>query len=67
MWKWIRMQYKKKLDKISPTLCLAKWTQSNIYLGSGMTHSCHHPAPHKIPLVEIQENPAALHDTQHKI
>jgi organic radical activating enzyme len=31
-----------------------------------MTHSCHHPAPHKIPLDEIKTNPTALHNTRFK-
>lgn len=64
MWKFLRNRYKKKLG---PTLCLAKWTQSNIYLASGTTHSCHHPIPHKIPLIEISDNPSSLHNTSYKI
>ena len=28
-----------------------------------MTHSCHHPSPHKIPLNELKDNPAALFNT----
>lgn len=55
-----------KLDEISPSLCLAKWTQVTIHLGTGLTHSCHHPIPHKIPLDEIKENPSALHNTRFK-
>lgn len=66
MWKWFRLQHKKKLDTISPSLCLAKWTQSNIYLGSGMTHSCHHPGPHHIPVDEIKIDVSALHNTKYK-
>lgn len=66
MWKWLRLQYKKKLDKTSPSLCLAKWTQSNIYLSSGMTHSCHHPGPHHIPVDEIKIDVSALHNTAYK-
>jgi len=30
-----------------------------------MVHSCHHPVPHKIPLDEIENNPAALFNTKH--
>jgi len=63
MWKFFRKQYKKKLGN---SLCLAKWTQSNIYLAAGTTHSCHHPLPHKIPLEEIQADPSALHNTCYK-
>ena len=66
MWKWLRLQHKKKLDTVSPSLCLAKWTQSNIYLGSGMTHSCHHPGPHHIPVNEIKIDVSALHNTNYK-
>lgn len=53
-------------DKISPTFCLAKWHHTTIYLQSGETHSCYHPAPHTIPLEEIAANPAALHNTSQK-
>lgn len=37
-----------------------------MHLGTGMTHSCHHPAPHKIPLSEISRNPSALHNSRFK-
>ena len=50
----------------SPTFCFAKWHHTTIYLQTGETHSCYHPAPHKIPLEEIKNNPSALHNTQHK-
>jgi len=50
----------------SPTMCTAKWLQSTIYLQNGTTHSCHHPAVHKIPLEELKDNPSALHNTIHK-
>jgi hypothetical protein len=53
-------------DKISPTFCLAKWHHTTIYLQTGETHSCYHPAPHKIPLEEIAINPSALHNTMEK-
>lgn len=55
------------MDEISPTFCLAKWHHTTIYLQTGETHSCYHPAPHKIPLEEIQKDPSALHNTQEKI
>ena len=67
MWKFLKILHKKKLDEISPTFCLAKWTQSSIHLESGTTHSCHHCPVHHIPLEEIQADPAALHNTVHKI
>lgn len=54
------------LDSVGPGFCLAKWNQVTLHLGTGMTHSCHHPSPHKIPLVEIQQDPSALHNTSYK-
>lgn len=54
------------LDSKGPGFCLAKWTQVTMHLGVGLTHSCHHPSPHTIPLDELQNNPGALHNTQHK-
>lgn len=59
-------EVKSKLDKVGCGFCLAKWTQVTMHLGLGMTHSCHHPSPHKIPLNEIKRNPSALHNTLHK-
>lgn len=51
----------------SDSICLAKWLQSTVYLMNGQTHSCHHPAVHKIPLEEIKNNPSALHNTKYKM
>ena len=59
-------EVKKKLDGVGCGFCLAKWTQVTMHLGTGMTHSCHHPSPHKIPLNELKRNPSALHNTKHK-
>jgi len=53
-------------DQVSPTFCLAKWHHTTIYLQTGETHSCYHPAPHTIPLEEIETNPSALHNTKEK-
>lgn len=53
-------------NQVSPTFCLAKWHHTTIYLQTGETHSCYHPAPHKIPLHELSSNPSALHNTQEK-
>ena len=55
------------MEEISPTFCMAKWHHTTIYLQTGETHSCYHPAPHAIPLKEIMINPNALHNTQQKI
>jgi len=54
------------MDEVSPTFCLAKWYHVTLYLQTGETHSCYHPAPHKIDLKEIVYNPSALHNTTHK-
>jgi ABC-type transport system involved in cytochrome bd biosynthesis fused ATPase/permease subunit/organic radical activating enzyme len=56
-----------KLAETSPSFCLAKWTQSTIHLHRGLTHSCHHPKVHKIPLSEIDQSPASLHNTNEKL
>lgn len=63
----IRIEEVKEItDKVSKTFCLAKWHHTTIYLQSGETHSCYHPAPHKIPLSELTTNPSALHNTREK-
>jgi hypothetical protein len=54
------------MNEISPTFCLAKWHHTTIYLQTGETHSCYHPAPHTIPLQEIVIDPSALHNTDQK-
>lgn len=56
----------RELNEKSPSLCLAKWLQVTIHLQNGMTHSCHHPPVHKIPVSEIEKDPGALHNTSHK-
>ena len=55
------------INKVSPSFCAAKWTQSTILLYSGETHSCHHPSRHKIQLSDIKDNPKDLHNTEHKM
>ena len=57
---------KENLDKYSPTVCGAKWLNATIWLGNGMTSSCHHPPPHKIDVDEIKNNPSAIHNTYYK-
>lgn len=56
-----------KLNAVSKSFCLAKWNQVTLSLPTGMTHSCHHPVQHKIPLEEIAEHPDALHNTKFKM
>ena len=61
------LEYKKNiLDTKSASFCGAKWFNATIWLGSGMTTSCHHPLPHKIDLEEIKKNPSAIHNTKEK-
>jgi len=57
---------KDKLNKVSPSFCIAKWKQVTIHLESGLTHSCHHPKAHTIPLDELKKSPSALHNTNYK-
>lgn len=59
-------EVKDALNSVGCGMCLAKWTQVTMHLHNGMTHSCHHPSPHKIPLEEIKRNPTALHNTKFK-
>ena len=54
------------LDTKAASFCAAKWYNATIWLGSGMTTSCHHPLPHKINLEEIKKNPSAIHNTREK-
>lgn len=54
------------LDKYSASFCGAKWYNATIWLGSGMTTSCHHPLPHKIDLEAVKLNPKLLHNTPEK-
>ena len=58
---------KDRLNKVGSGFCLAKWDQVTMHLHNGMTHSCHHPAPHKIPLIEIESNYKAIHNSEEKI
>ncbi len=56
-----------ELQKVSPTFCLAKWTQSTVLLQNGLTHSCHHPARHRISQADLVNNPQGLHNTPVKL
>jgi pyruvate-formate lyase-activating enzyme len=61
------LEYKRRvIDIKSESFCGAKWYNATIWLGSGMTTSCHHPLPHKITTQEVQMNPKALHNTEQK-
>lgn len=54
------------INLVSPSFCTAKWLQTTLYLQNGFNHSCHHPAPHKIPIDEIEADPSALHNSSYK-
>ena len=54
------------LDPKSASFCAAKWYNATIWLGSGMTTSCHHPPAHRIDAEEIKINPKAIHNTVQK-
>lgn len=54
------------LDKMSASFCAAKWYNATIWLGSGMTTSCHHPPAHSIDINALKVNPSALHNSLQK-
>ena len=59
--------YKRRvIDIKSASFCGAKWYNATIWLGSGMTTSCHHPLPHHVTVDEVKANPKALHNTEQK-
>lgn len=61
------LEYKRRvIDIKSDSFCGAKWYNATIWLGSGMTTSCHHPLPHKVEIADVQANPRALHNTAKK-
>jgi organic radical activating enzyme len=61
------LDYKHRvIDIKSESFCGAKWYNATIWLGSGMTTSCHHPLPHKVDVDDVIRNPKALHNTQKK-
>lgn len=61
------LQYRHRvIDIKSASFCGAKWYNATIWLGSGMTTSCHHPPAHKVNLEDIVDNPKALHNTPQK-
>ena len=61
------LEYKRRvIDIKSASFCGAKWYNATIWLGSGMTTSCHHPLPHKVSVEEVNANFRALHNTAQK-
>jgi len=61
------LEYRRRvIDIKSKSFCGAKWYNALIWLGSGMTTSCHHPLPHKVDINDVLYNPKALHNTAKK-
>ena len=54
------------LDTLSASFCAAKWYNATIWLGSGMTTSCHHPPAHLVDKDKVTTNPRLLHNTPQK-
>ena len=54
------------LDTKSESFCAAKWYNATIWLGSGMTTSCHHPPAHLVDIDKVRANPRLLHNTDQK-
>jgi organic radical activating enzyme len=54
------------LDTKSASFCAAKWYNATIWLGSGMTTSCHHPPAHLVDIDKVRANPKLLHNTDQK-
>ena len=54
------------LDPKSASFCAAKWYNATIWLGSGMTTSCHHPPAHLVDPNLVANNPKLLHNTDQK-
>jgi hypothetical protein len=59
-------EFKDYLGTFSDSFCGAKWYNATVWLGSGMTTSCHHPLPHKIDAEAVKLNPKLLHNTPEK-
>jgi hypothetical protein len=61
------LEFRKQiLDTKSASFCAAKWYNATIWLGSGMSTSCHHPPAHQIDTEAIKLNPKAIHNTVEK-
>ena len=61
------LEYKTRaLDPLSSSMCGAKWYNATIWLGSGMTTSCHHPPAHLVDADQLLSNPKILHNTDQK-
>ena len=56
----------KNLDDVSPTMCLAKWTEGTLYIYSGMTQSCHLVGKNRAPIDLVLQDPSNLFNTPQK-
>jgi organic radical activating enzyme len=54
------------LDRLSDSFCASKWYNATVWLGSGMTTSCHHPPAHRVDIDQVTANPWLLHNTPEK-
>jgi organic radical activating enzyme len=54
------------IPKLGHGLCLAKWQHVTLHLPTGLNSSCYHPPLHQIDASELESNPSALHNTEHK-
>ncbi len=52
--------------KLGHGLCLAKWKQVSLHLTTGHTNSCYHPPLHRIEPLDIELDPAGIHNTAYK-
>ena len=60
-------EYKKRvLDKLSPTICGAKFYDATLWLASGQTASCHHTPSSMSSPEEVKKNYKLLHNTKEK-
>lgn len=61
------VEYRKRvMDPVSASFCAAKWFNATIWLGNGITTSCHHPLGHQVDARAVVDNPKLLHNTPHK-
>lgn len=54
---------KELLNETGPGMCLAKFTQATLHLGTGLLHSCHHPRAHKISSENLEKEVKVLFNT----
>jgi organic radical activating enzyme len=60
------LEMRDRLNSVSPSFCLAKWTWLTLHLPKGAGHSCHLPNVREIPLAEVTKDASALHNPEYK-